>query len=567
MILSPVSRYVIGAVLLIWSASAWSAPALHAPAGGTVRAVVIGIDKYPKLPPEAQLRGSAADARDISAALAAAGIPASNVRTIIDGDATRGRFIAEMRDLITESKAGDLAIIAYSGHGMVVNAYKKWDDGSHKMVGQLPMSGYDPGDLQNGQEVIVDRELRAWYGRLNDNGVDVLVVMDACFGGRARAIAPGGPEIRVRQFTGAQVADWLRDNFDTIPIKPSEASRDVDDMRHVSFFAGSGANSTVPEMNKIDPANPAQVRGALSYYLTRAIGGAIGQNGHAVDKVGRSVLWKFVSPAVRNVTNYLQQIPPLGPKKSNDDVVFVLDVPQTGPGPVSEETLEDDPVRVAIVNGAEDSFDAIQKGRAPFVRSNDVATADLVWDVANGTALSSSSDLITSNINAYKIGDVIDRTWAVRRIQRLATLRGLDVTLGDSSTLYKLKDHVPLSAAGVLDSYLTAVNIGGNGELSLLFPTPKRAEGAEESCLPTDPQDFHVSTDSWARWPQIYVTPPVGTEFTTVIATRALDKELTGWLRCRNGKYDAVAFARMLAARAEADSTMRIGTAGLFTTN
>jgi hypothetical protein len=45
----------------------------------------------------------------------------------IDGDATRARVIAEMDRLVGESKAGDLAIIAYSGHGMRVRGYKRRD--------------------------------------------------------------------------------------------------------------------------------------------------------------------------------------------------------------------------------------------------------------------------------------------------------------------------------------------------------------------------------------------------------------------------------------------------------
>jgi hypothetical protein len=69
-----------------------------------------------------------------------------------------------------------------------------------------------------------------------------------------------------------------------------EARADVKELSHVTFFAGATDTSVVPEMPGIDPANRQAVRGALSYFVARAIEG-LGPNGN----VTREQLFKFVT--------------------------------------------------------------------------------------------------------------------------------------------------------------------------------------------------------------------------------------------------------------------------------
>jgi hypothetical protein len=87
----------------------------HAP-GGTVRALAMGVDRYPNLDQKAQRAGAVANTRDISRVLAAAGV---KVQTLTNGDVVRSRATAEMNRLVDESKSGGLAIISYCGHGML----------------------------------------------------------------------------------------------------------------------------------------------------------------------------------------------------------------------------------------------------------------------------------------------------------------------------------------------------------------------------------------------------------------------------------------------------------------
>jgi hypothetical protein len=423
----------IGAVLvLIWSSSAFAAGALHAPGGGAVRGLVIGIDRYTNLNEKGQLAGAVADARDISRTLTAAG---ANVQTLTNGDAVRSRVIAEMNRLVDESKSGDLAIITYSGHGMRVRAYPGWKGlDASPFDSQIALSRFGSGSIENGHEIIVDREMRAWYARLDAKGVDVLVVMDSCYGGHMRHVDDSAGQIRVRSLS-ADIDKKSHDSFVGIPMSEREARVDVKELTHVTFFAGATETSTVPEMSGIDSADPKAVRGALSYFMARSIEGAASRDG----KVTREQLLKFLGPHVRQATEGRQFIdfePRIESAEALQKIVFrtgdgaTPELPKPGPSPKPQVPVPQvDPVRVAVANGTQADFSKIQRARAPFV-SSQLSQADLVWDVGRGNALS-RGDLITSQVDGTVLGDVIDRTWAVREIKKLSGSRIIDVKMGE----------------------------------------------------------------------------------------------------------------------------------------
>lgn len=373
-----ITRCAIGAILLLaFSSSALSARVLRAPGGGAVRALLVGIDKYPNLNKASELNGAVADVHDLSAAIKSAGVPDVNVRVLTDADAVRSRFVAEMKGLVDNSKQGDLAIIAYSGHGMRAGRYKQWDEPTHA---QIVMSAFGH-DAKNGHEIIVDAEMRAWYARLEAKGVDTLVVMDSCYGGGMRAVHPWAQAIKVRALTpGAgesSIDDRLRDSFQSIPMTGAEIRADVNDMLHLSFFAGAQDDSTVPELAGIDPANRAAVRGALSYFLARTIDGKLPQGGALpAGGVTRAQLFGFLQPNVLAASEG-RQFMDFRPQKDADNVmqrvVFRIEdegAPGTqhggegkpapaGPVQITPVAAHGEPVRVAITNGPAALFSTI----------------------------------------------------------------------------------------------------------------------------------------------------------------------------------------------------------------
>src|SRR3984957_10521342 len=90
-----------------------------------------------------------------------------------------------------------------------------------------------------------------------------------------------------------------------------EARANVSLMSHVTFLAGATSKSVVPETGGLEPNRP---RGALSYYLPRALG-----EGLVKDRViTREALYDYLKPNVRHATQDRQliQVEPQSPDPS-----------------------------------------------------------------------------------------------------------------------------------------------------------------------------------------------------------------------------------------------------------
>ncbi len=258
---------VLGNMLVLAMAVAAAAePVLRPPSGGTIRTLIVGIDKYPRLGRAAQLGGAVADAEDIADALSKAGVRAS---PILDGQATRARFVAEMDRLVAESKAGDFVFVSFAGHGMQVPEYPRWKGIEPGGVNeQIVFSGYAFSGSAS-HDIVVNKELRAWLSRLDAKGVDVLVVMDSCFGGGMVRSADfrTGPVV-VRSLPGDTSNDDLK-RFVPIDMTEKEARTEIRGLARATFLAGATKDGVVPETQGLEPRDPKAPCGALSF-LRRA---------------------------------------------------------------------------------------------------------------------------------------------------------------------------------------------------------------------------------------------------------------------------------------------------------
>src|SRR6187549_1240177 len=80
------------------------------------RALLIGVNKYQI--PGADLRGCVNDVKNLKAALTKhCGFPAKNIKTLLDAKATKKNIQAGIEQLIKGSKAGDVLVVHFSGHG------------------------------------------------------------------------------------------------------------------------------------------------------------------------------------------------------------------------------------------------------------------------------------------------------------------------------------------------------------------------------------------------------------------------------------------------------------------
>jgi hypothetical protein len=544
-----------------------SADTLQAPGGGTIRALVIGVDSYPNLAASAQLRGAEADAEDIAGALRRGGVEPI---VLLNADVTRAKIVAQMDALVAESKPGDFVLFAYAGHGMQVPEYSRWQgidrDGVNE---QIALSGFSFSGAGAG-EIIVNLEMRAWLSRLDEKQVDTLVVMDSCFGGGMREVDPRTGEMRTRVLHGnaeqIKAGESDRRQFVGIPMTAKEARANVSLMSHVTFLAGATSKSVVPETGGLEATGP---RGALSYYLARALG-----DGLAKDRViTREALYNYLKPNVRHATQDRQliQVEPQSPDPSvyGKPVMTLagaalpavpsgVEPPSPAPAkppvdpPSTPTDGRTDAVRVATIDGPDKAWGTIEKGNEPFMKSPSVDGADLVWDIGKSEALS-RGDLVMQSVDGSLMGGVIDRTWAVQRLREIAEPRNLPTQLTSQGRLLTPGDEAQVEIDDIGDARLVVFNIGADATVQMLYPS---APNEAAHCPDAESGNWRCS---------LAVTPPFGADTIVALASSGVSSQLLAWLRAHHGRRDAALIPELLKSAIKADPKMRVGFAGVFT--
>lgn len=157
-------------------------PGTPAPGGRRARrALCVGIDRYPYNP----LAGCVADARLWARTLGALGF---ECELLLDADATYDNIVARVERLITDSRAGDVIVWQYSGHGTQVP-----DLNGDEAGGDSP--GQDeaicPVDLQHGR-MLIDDDIAALSARV-PAGVNLTMFLDCCHSGTLNRFGVGQP--------------------------------------------------------------------------------------------------------------------------------------------------------------------------------------------------------------------------------------------------------------------------------------------------------------------------------------------------------------------------------------
>jgi hypothetical protein len=147
-------------------------PVVRAPtteAASRVYALIIGINDYPG--EQSDLRGAVFDAEDMSDVLAMNGVPAANVRTLLDDDASTTGVSDALQWLVSAAQPDSTVVLFYAGH------VRKIGDQTEAIVAS------DHGVLPD------------WYLAKQLEGLlarKVWIVMAACYGGGfTELMAPG----------------------------------------------------------------------------------------------------------------------------------------------------------------------------------------------------------------------------------------------------------------------------------------------------------------------------------------------------------------------------------------
>lgn len=202
--------------------------ALTPVAAAETRALVVGVSGYPALAEAIRLTGPRNDSREFANTLVRLGVPAKNVTVLADGvrdlaegiatpgDGTKAAILAGLDRLAEESRAGDLVVFYFSGHG----SQQPDLDGDEQGGADEIVLPYDVGKWgKDGVEnALVDDELRARIGRILDRGADFFGVIDACHsatgfrdlpGSDARSRKVDPADLGVPAFTAAETRHVL----------------------------------------------------------------------------------------------------------------------------------------------------------------------------------------------------------------------------------------------------------------------------------------------------------------------------------------------------------------------
>ncbi|HET7220450.1 MAG TPA: caspase family protein [Vicinamibacterales bacterium] len=149
---------------------------------GSRRALCVGIDQYSSKP----LSGCVADARLWARTLRGLGFDAD---LLLNRDATYANISAQLDNLVASSRAGDVIVWQYSGHGTQVpdvNGDEKDGDSPGKDEAICPV------DMNTGR-MFTDDEIAALIYRL-PAGVSFTLLMDCCHSGTLNRFGVGEPD-------------------------------------------------------------------------------------------------------------------------------------------------------------------------------------------------------------------------------------------------------------------------------------------------------------------------------------------------------------------------------------
>jgi len=237
---------------------------------GTRRALIVGISHYLYFATDKQLNYAAADAEAFDKVLrspAGGSVADSNIKKLLNEDATAGRITADLGWLVRESKPGDEAIIYFAGHGDVESLTGL--QGGFLLATDAPSSNYFAGGT------IQVSVLGQFVAGITQKGASVFMITDACRSGKLI------DEEGARRTTAALLEGW----------------------NGVTKLVSSS-----PDQSSWEGTQWGGGHGVFTYFLIAGIQGLADANGDGV--VTLNELWRYVDENVEKETGGKQAPPP-----------------------------------------------------------------------------------------------------------------------------------------------------------------------------------------------------------------------------------------------------------------
>lgn len=171
----------------VFDANAAPSPGSRGPAssGGRKVALCVGIDRYPTAP----LGGCANDAREWRRTFQSLGF--EEPKMLLDEEATRSAILGALSGMLSSSRAGDVVVFQFAGHGTQLPDLTGDEAGGDTPDQDEAMC---PVDFNDGRFVI-DDDLAAVFDKI-PAGVSVTIFADCCHSGSNTRMAIGTPPIQ-----------------------------------------------------------------------------------------------------------------------------------------------------------------------------------------------------------------------------------------------------------------------------------------------------------------------------------------------------------------------------------
>ncbi|MEM1360598.1 MAG: caspase family protein [Pseudomonadota bacterium] len=422
---------LLAALCVAWAASS--------PVIAANYALVIGIDDYESI---ADLQGAKNDATLIAEALQTFGV--SDLRVLLDQEATYDSIRSAWNDLLSKAQSGDTLIFTYSGHGARI-ADENGDEASRSQPDDVTdemfvFSSYNEQTSEGKKEKLIDDELHQWFLAAGEKDVQVLFVADSCFsgtitrGGRARffeSLLGLGPDIR---------------------RKPLENMRETEEetIENVVFMAGSREAEPVLEV-LIDN----RYHGALSYSFARALSMAadLDQDG----ALSRDELSAFI-PRTAQSFNGARHLPELSAVDGPDFAVLVPD-----------ETGWSDPNATWDYEGTAQA-ELPQASTASALPSAPGAS----WDPETGNITDAMGETIAYGVDENRLTEVNDKFALLNLLREGVVQSGTDLSIIVEGAPWHRELTIgtgfQIQIGPLKRPYMTVFNLANNGEVQLVYP-------------------------------------------------------------------------------------------------
>jgi uncharacterized caspase-like protein len=533
--------------------------------GGTVRALVIGIDGYEHAP---RLRGAVADARDLEATLRHNGV--IDLTVLTDAASDRAAVTRSLDELASRAQTGDLIVLTIAGLGaQEPERIKGSQPGGLESVFLLP--GFNAATASGTQQRIFQSEFNHFIRKFEAKGAGVLFVVDTCQGGNVTR----EPDARAGEMSYRQAPQYTLAVDTLTPISSvSDAFIAAGDFQRTAVLTAVDRDSKAPEVRV--PGEPG-FRGALSYAVARALEGAADANQDGL--ISQGELFSYVRQVTYQLSDQRQNIVATGSLTRNAEAdalfartraVVLLNAPSgqqqrpqpsaaasptpTAAPPVARPaaTPSSNPalpllnVRIAVLGNERELLKDIEPREARFEVVNTNENPDLVWDPTTRDVLA-GADVIARGIDRSDLSSVVDRIAAVSGFKRLAAKAPQAVRVLPDDKVHRNQSRIEIQVSGVSQRALLMFNIAGDGTVQSLYPIGS---------------DAPIVTSADYKFP-VLVGAPFGADQVVAITSSQRLGDLEQALKKMNQRRTAAEVYKLIERYAPADA--RIGATNLYT--